>query len=140
MEQRLSLITLGVKDLATSRRFYLDGLGWKQTASSNEHVCFIQMSGMVLGLYGRAELAEDAGLPNEHSAFGGITLAYNAPSKQDVDAVLAFAVKAGAKLLKPAQDVFWGGYSGYFTDPDGYPWEVAWNPGCRIDAQGNTWF
>ena len=129
MEQRLSLISLGVVDLAASRRFYEHGLGWKVSSASNDSIVFIDMGGVVLGLYGRDALAEDANLPpSPPGAFGGFALAHNARSKQEVDQVLADAAKAGAKILKPAEDVFWGGYSGYFADPDGHPWEVAWNP------------
>jgi catechol 2,3-dioxygenase-like lactoylglutathione lyase family enzyme len=137
MDQRLSLITLGVDDLKRSYEFYVKGLGWRPSTASNEHVCFIQLNGMALGLYSREALAEDAQLPNERSAFGGITLAYNARSREEVDAVLVQAKALGAKILKPAQDVFWGGYSGYFADPDGHPWEVAWNPGFTLDSKGN---
>ena len=93
---------------------------------------------MVLALWSRASLAEDAHLPPEGSGFGGITLAYNARSKADVDAVLAEAKAAGAKILKPAEDIFWGGYSGYFADPDGHPWEVAFNPFWSLDAEGRV--
>lgn len=137
MEQRLSLITLGVEDIKKSREFYEHGLGWKVSSASNEHICFIQLGGIALGLYLRSALAEDACLPDKKSEFSGITLAYNAKTRADVDAVLAKAQSVGAKILKPAQDVFWGGYSGYFADPDGYPWEVAWNPYFEIDKDGN---
>jgi len=138
MEQRISIITLGVNDLATSRRFYLDGLGWKESVPpSNEQVCFIQMNGIVLGLYGRDALAEDAQTPNEGSGFRGAALAYNTRSKEEVDETLAEAVIAGGTLIKTAEDVFWGGYSGYFADPDGHLWEVAWNPFASIDENGN---
>ncbi len=142
MQQRLSLVTLGVSDLAKSRAFYENGLGWKpsQTASTDD-VVFFQMGGMVLALYPKHLLAEDANLDapdkNGSAGFGGITLAYNADSKAAVNDVLALAEKAGAKILKPAQDVFWGGYSGYFADPDDYLWEVAWNPHFELRADGS---
>lgn len=138
IEQRLSLITLGVDNLQKSRHFYEHGLGWGNISSiSDQNVCFLQMNGFGLALYPRALLAEDAKLPNEPCAFGGITLAYNTRSREEVDRVLKQAEKAGASILKPAQEAFWGGYSGYFADLDGHPWEVAWNPGFALDAQGN---
>lgn len=135
MEQRLSLVTLGVADLETSRRFY-ERLGW--TASGEfPTAIFFQLNGIVLGLYSRSALAEEARLDDGGSGFGGIALAYNARSKDEVDAVLKEAEHAGATILKLAEDVFWGGYSGYFADPDGHPWEVAWNPTWDITAEGN---
>jgi catechol 2,3-dioxygenase-like lactoylglutathione lyase family enzyme len=138
MDQRVSLVTLGVTDLGRARRFY-EALGWKR-GNADEGVVFFQLPGSVLALWSRASLAEDAGLADTGGAggFGGIALAYNARSKADVDAVLAEAAAAGAKILKPAADTFWGGYSGYFADPDGHPWEVAWNPGWSIDAEGRV--
>lgn len=136
MDQRLSLITLGVSDLPRSRAFYEQGLGWKASSASVGDVVFFQLGGMVLSLYPKHLLAEDAHLENNGHGFGGIALAYNAPSKEAVDVVLLKAQAAGAKLLKPAQDAFWGGYSGYFADPDGYPWEVAWNPHFTLNADG----
>ena len=139
MEQRLSLITLGVRDLARSRAFYADGMGWTPSELSNENIVFFQCLGVVFGLYGRDALAEDAALDNaEGSGFRGVTLAYNTRSKDEVDAVLAHAETIGAKIAKPAEDAFWGGYSGYFADPDGHLWEVAWNPGFAIDEAGNV--
>jgi catechol 2,3-dioxygenase-like lactoylglutathione lyase family enzyme len=135
MEQRLSLVTLGVADLERSRRFYEDGLGWRR-GNQHEEVAFYQLGGMVLALWGRGALAKDARLPDA-GGFGGIALAYNARSREEVDAVLAEAAAAGATILKPAEDAFWGGYSGYFADPDGHPWEVAWNPGWTIMDDGS---
>lgn len=136
MEPRISLVTLGVSDLTRSRTFY-ERLGWKASPASNEHVTFFQAGGMALALYGRKALAEDAKLPNAECAFGGITLAYNVRDKTDVATLLAQAEAAGGRILKPAQDVFWGGHSGYFADPDGYPWEIAWNPFFTVDDKGN---
>jgi uncharacterized protein len=137
MEQRLSLITLGVRDLVRSRTFYSDGLGWVPSELSNENVVFCQCAGVVFGLYGRNALAEDAALnSSEGSGFRGVTLAYNAHTRDDVDDVLALAVRAGATIAKPAAEAFWGGYSGYFADPDGHLWEIAWNPSFTIDAAG----
>jgi uncharacterized protein len=142
MDQRLSIVTLGVADLARARKFYCKGLGWKESSASQPAVSFIDAGGVVLGLFGRHALAEDACLadapPSPPGAFEGITLAHNVRSKQAVDKVLAEAVKAGAALLKPGQDVFWGGYSGYFADPDGHAWEVAWNPFFPMDKAGRV--
>jgi uncharacterized protein len=137
MEQRLSLVTLGVSDLGRSRRFYEDGLGWKR-GNENESVAFYQLPGSILALWSRASLAEDAGISEGGTGFGGMTLAYNARSRADVDAVLAEAEAAGARMLKPAAETFWGGYSGYFADPDGHIWEVAHNPFWSVDAEGKV--
>jgi uncharacterized protein len=136
MEQRLSLVTLGVTDVGRARRFYEDGLGWRR---GNDHpdVVFFQLGGMVLALWGREALAEDARLPGAGSGFGGIALAYNTRSREEVDEVLKEAEAAGATILKPAEDTVWGGYSGYFADPDGHLWEVAWNPGWTLAADGS---
>lgn len=138
MEQRLSLVTLGVADVARSRRFYEEGLGWTPSSASRESIVFFQLGGIALALFGRAALAEDAHLPpTPAEGFGGITLAHNVGSRAEVDAVMAHAERAGARILKPAQDVFWGGYSGYFADPDGHPWEVAWNPFVTLGPDGS---
>jgi hypothetical protein len=137
MEQRLSLVTLGVADLERSRRFYEDGLGWRR-GNAHAEVVFFQLGGIVLALFARTALAADAGLAAAGSGFGGIVLAYNARSRAEVDAVLAEAIAAGATVLKPAQDAFWGGYSGYFADPDGHSWEVAWNPDWTILEDGSV--
>lgn len=137
MEPRLSLITLGVSDMARSRAFY-ERLGWRASAMSNDAVTFFQAGGVILGLYGHAALAadakiEDVGMP----AYRGVSLAYNGRDKAEVDAVLVDAEAAGAKIVKPAEEVFWGGYSGYFADPDGHLWEIAWNPGFAIAEDGS---
>ena len=137
MEQRLSLVTLGVADLERSRRFYEEGLGWKR-GNKDEGVVFFQLPGSILALWSRASLAEDAGLPDSGTGFSGIALAYNARSREEVDAVLAEAEAAGARILKRAAETFWGGYSGYFADPDGHPWEVAWNPEWALDEAGRV--
>jgi hypothetical protein len=136
MEQRLSLVTLGVRDLDRARRFY-EALGWKRSVKNAEGVCFFQLGGIVLSLWGRADLAQDAGQEDDRHGFPGIALAHNCRSREDVDAVLAEAEAAGARIVKPACAAFWGGYSGYFTDPEGYPWEVAWNPGFTINEDGS---
>ena len=135
MEQRVSLVTLGVADLAKSREFY-ERLGWKKSGN-NDGIVFFQAGGIALALYPRAELAKDANVSADGSGFGGVTIAYNTRSREEVDAVLAEAVRAGAKLLKPAQEAFWGGYSGYFADPDGFAWEVAFNPSFPIAEDGS---
>jgi len=138
MEQRLSLITLGVDDLARARRFYEAGLGWTPAQALDE-VCFYQLSGLALALFGRGALADDARRPID-GGFSGVTIAINERSPADVDRTLAQARAAGAVLLKPAEAVFWGGYSGYFADLDRHVWEVAHNPGCTIHPDGTTTF
>jgi uncharacterized protein len=136
MEQRVSLITLGVADLARSREFY-ERLGWQRSMANAEGVVFFQTGGMALALYPLLELAKDAKISPEGHGFRGIALAYNARTREEVDLVLAEAQTAGAKILKPAEEAFWGGYSGYFADPDGFPWEVAWNPSFPMMADGS---
>ena len=136
MEQRVTMVTLGVADMAAARRFYCDGLGWRQSAASNDSVSFIEAGGVVLGLYGWTPLAEDAGVSDAGTGFRGVALAHNVASEADVDRVLQEAVAAGATLVKAAEKVFWGGYSGYFADPDGHLWEVAHNPFSPLDADG----
>jgi Lactoylglutathione lyase and related lyases len=136
MEARLSIITLGVKDLAVSRSFYEKGLGWPLASGSEEGIAFFQLGGLRLALYPHDLLAEDADVSPEGCGFRGFTLAQNVRSKEEVTVVLAAAEKAGAKIVKPARDVFWGGHSGYFSDPDGYLWEVAWNPFLELNERG----
>jgi hypothetical protein len=137
MEQRVSAITLGVADIDRSRRFYEDGLGWRR-GNANPHVVFFQLPGAILSLWSRPALAEDAGVNEGAGGFSGTTLAHNCRSREEVDRVLAEAGAAGAKITKPAADTFWGGYSGYFADPDGHLWEVAWNPHWSLDAEGRV--
>jgi catechol 2,3-dioxygenase-like lactoylglutathione lyase family enzyme len=127
MKPKISVITLGVRDLEVSLKFYRDGLGFVPEGDTKE-IGLLKMEGTWLSLYPRESLAKDTGVPPEGSGFPGFTLAHNVKSKREVDEVLAFAVKAGARLIKRGQDAFWGGYSGYFADPDGFLWEVAWNP------------
>ena len=135
MEPRISLVTLGVADMPRARRFY-EALGWRASGASNEHVTFFQLGGLGLSLYGRAALAEDGHLPGDEAGFGGIAFGYNVRERADVDGALDEARAAGGTILKPAEEVFWGGYSGYFADPDGHPWEVAWNPHFPILDDG----
>ena len=138
MEPRLSLITLGVRDLARSCAFYRDGLGLPTTRSAEDGIVFFQTTGVTLALFLYAELAEDIGpgwdVPR--SRFSGITIAHNVRERDGVDALLAQAVEAGAELVKPATDTPWGGYSGYFADPDGYLWEIAWGA-FEFNADGS---
>lgn len=135
MEPRLSLVTLGVADLAVSREFY-GTLGFEESSAGNESVAFFQAGGVVLALFGIQALAEDAGVDVAPPGFRGIGLAHNVRSKEQVAQVLEEAEQAGARIVKPAQDVFWGGHSGYFADPDGHLWEVAWNPFFAMDEAG----
>lgn len=137
MEQRITMISLGVRDLKVARAFY-EKLGWIASPDSKDSIVFFQMGGMVLGLYGRADLAEDAGVEDSEPGFSGVAIAWNGRSESEVDAALAQAVAAGGKLIKPAQKVFWGGYSGYFADPDGHLWEVAHNPFLAIAEDGSV--
>ncbi len=134
-QPRLSLVTLGVADVARARAFY-EALGFTASSASNDDVTFFQAGGMGLALYGRAALAEDAHVPDSRPGFSGLTLAYNALSEADVDRLIAHAVSSGGRLVKAAQKVFWGGYSGYFADPDGHLWEVAHNPFFPLDEKG----
>jgi hypothetical protein len=138
MDQRLSLITLGVADLLRSRRFYEDGLGWRPQQALDE-VAFYQLPGLGFALFERSALEEDARRPID-GTFSGITLAINERSRAAVDALLTQAQAAGGAILKPARPASWGGYSGYFTDPDGHTWEVAHNPNCTINPDGSTSF
>ena len=125
MKPRINMITLGVSDLEESTRFYEQGVNLPQMPYEGE-ITFFELNGTWLALYPWEALADDAQVPSEGSGFRGITLAHNVTSKEEVDEVLRQAVEAGGKLVKPAQDVFWGGYSGYFSDPDGHLWEVTW--------------
>ncbi|MFN3321127.1 MAG: VOC family protein [Allorhizobium sp.] len=137
LERRISLITLGVSDVARSTEFYAR-LGWTKSSASNDDVTFIQLKGIVLGLFSRASLAADADVENTPSGFAGITLAYNVSSEIGVDAVVKFAVSCGARLVKAPEKVFWGGYSGYVADPDGHLWEIAYNPFFPQDEHGHV--
>jgi catechol 2,3-dioxygenase-like lactoylglutathione lyase family enzyme len=135
MEQRLSLVTLGVTDLARARSFY-EALGWKTGAGPDDDVVFFQAGGMIVALWGRDQLAGDSGV-EDGGGWGGITLAHNARSPAEVDAVIAEAGAAGATIARPGAETFWGGYSGVFIDPDGHPWEVAHNPHWTLADDGS---
>jgi catechol 2,3-dioxygenase-like lactoylglutathione lyase family enzyme len=136
MQPRINIITLGVNDFARAVNFYQKGLGWKLAKASQDDIAFFSLNGIVLALYPYQKLAEDAKVQGG-TGFGGITLAHNAKSENEVDEVLKTAEEAGAKIVKPAEKVFWGGYSGYFADPDGYLWEVAYNPFFQFDVNDN---
>jgi len=134
MEQRISLVTLGVADLARARAFY-ERLGWR--GQEVEETVFVQAGPMALVLWGRDKLAADAGVDDPGGdGFGGITLAQNVRSRAEVDDVLATAAAAGAEVTRPARETFYGGYAGCFADPDGHVWEIAWNPGFPLAADG----
>jgi len=140
MEQRLSLITLGVADIARGRAFY-EALGWRASsfaasATGDAAVCFFDLGGVVLALWGQAALAKDVQAANDVSTFRGVALAYNARSRAEVDSIMVDAQRAGGRIVKPAADTFYGGYAGYFADPDGHLWEIAWNPEFKIGADG----
>lgn len=137
MDPRISMITLGVEDMPRSRAFY-EALGWVASPQSNDGVTFFQAGGSILGLYGRGPLAEDATVDNTPAGFRGVSVSYNARDRAEVDAVLAEAIAAGAELTKAAEEVFWGGYSGYFADPDGHLWEIAHNPFWTIQDDGTV--
>jgi catechol 2,3-dioxygenase-like lactoylglutathione lyase family enzyme len=136
MNQHLHIITLGVRDLETSRMFYTDILGWKPSTGGNEEIVFLQAGGVVLTLYPREMLAEDAMTSPAGSGFSGITLAYNARSESEVDEIISDLKSKGVRIAKEPQKVFWGGYSSYFADPDDYHWEVAYNPFFPFDESG----
>jgi predicted lactoylglutathione lyase len=136
MDQRLSLVTLGVSDLARARSFY-EGLGWTTGAEPDDDVVFFQAGGMIVALWDRAKLAEDSEV-SDSGGWGGVTLAYNTRSNDEVDEVIEEARKAGAKIGREPGETFWGGYSGVFIDPEGHPWEVAHNPRWTIEADGSV--
>jgi catechol 2,3-dioxygenase-like lactoylglutathione lyase family enzyme len=137
MNQHLHLVTLGVRDYETSKKFYMEILGWKPSSSSNDDVTFFQAGGVVLSIYQREKLAEDALVDPEGTGFAGFTLAYNAQSESEVDEIMRDLKSKGVKIIKEPQKVFWGGYSSYFADPDDNCWEVAYNPFFPFDENGN---
>jgi uncharacterized protein len=137
-EPRLNMVTLGVADVGKARQFYETGLGWGASPASQGDIVFFQLGAMVLALYPREALAEDAGVEVAGGGFSGITLAYNVRAKEEVAAFLSAAEAAGGKIVKPAEAVFWGGQSGYFADLDGHLWEVAWNPHFALNERGEV--
>ena len=136
MEQRLSLVTLGVRDLERARRFY-EALGWTSGAAPADDVVFFQAGCMIVALWGRDQLAEDT-VVEDSGGWGGITLAYNTRSREEVDSVLAEAEAAGATIPRAGAETFWGGYSGVLVDPEGHAWEVAHNPHWTIGEDGSV--
>ncbi len=142
MESRISIITLGVSDLDRSIRFYRDGLGFETKAKEGDDIAFFGLNGTALALYPIDKLAEDISpeIPRPTSGFSGITIAHNVREKKEVSEVLSLAEESGGIIMKQAQDVFWGGHSGYFKDPDGHFWEVAWAPESTFDEMGNLRF
>ncbi len=136
MQQRVSLITLGVRDLARARRFY-EALGWRTGAGPDDDVVFFQAGSLVVALWDRARLAEDSAVADAEG-WGGVTLAFNTRSPEEVDAVIGEARGAGATIGKEPGPTFWGGYSGVFIDPEGHPWEVAHNPGWQLAEDGSV--
>ncbi len=135
MRQTLNFITLGVSDLARSRAFYR-ALGWRESSGSQEEIAFFKAGSVVFGLFQREALAEDADVSAVGHGFPGFSLAHNVESEEAVLSTLNEAVAAGATLVRPGGKVFWGGFRGYFADPDGFLWEVCWNPFFPLDAQG----
>jgi catechol 2,3-dioxygenase-like lactoylglutathione lyase family enzyme len=136
VDQRLSLVTLGVANLARARAFY-EGLGWKTRAEPDDDVVFFQAGCMIVALWPRDQLAEDT-VVEDNGGWGGVTLAYNTRSPEEVDEVITQAKAAGATIGRPPAETFWGGYSAVFVDPEGHPWEVAHNPRWRIEADGSV--
>jgi uncharacterized protein len=134
MQGRLHVISLGVENVARARAFYCEGLGFAPCKGTNAHIVFLDAGGVVIALYNCAALAQEVSLANGANAerFGGVALARNVASKSDVDTLLERARVAGARILKPAQEASWGGYSGYFADLDGHPWEIAYNPKWQL--------
>ena len=135
MHPRLTLVTLGVRDLVRARRFY-EAIGWETGAGPDDDVVFFRQDGLVLALWSRESLAEDSTV-EDSGGWGGVTLAHNARSPEDVDAVLAKAEAAGATIGRPGTKTFWGGYAGIFIDPEGHPWEVAHNPHWKLADDGS---
>jgi predicted lactoylglutathione lyase len=136
MQQRVSLVTLGVGDLVQARRFY-EALGWTTGAAPEDDVVFFQAGGMIVALWGREQLAEDSGV-EDGGGWGGVTFAYNVNSPAEVDEVIEEARAAGARIAREAGETFWGGYSGVFVDPGGHPWEVAHNPSWTVAEDGTV--
>lgn len=138
MEPRLTIITLGVANLETATKFYTETLGWKTTKATNESITFIQLNGILLSIYPREKLAEDAGVSIDEKGFNKFSLAYVTRTKEEVDTIMTKLKEKDVNIVKEAKEAFWGGYSGYFSDPDGNLWEVAFNPYLELDAEGNV--
>ncbi|MBT8220542.1 MAG: VOC family protein [Bacteroidia bacterium] len=138
MEQRVTIIGLGVNDLQASTKFYTETFGWTMSENSTDDITFIQLNGILLSLYPREKLAKDATVTPEGSGFRGVTLAHNARSKKEVDQIFSDLKNKGVRIVKPPEEVFWGGYSGYIADPDGHLWEIAYNPYLTLDEDGNV--
>jgi len=133
MEQRITFITLGVKDLQMSIDFYENKFGWKRSEMSNNDIIFYELNGIHISLYSATELAKDATVDSTGSGFKGFTIAYNARSEEEVDSLIQSLKEKGVKIVKEPQKVFWGGYSSYIADPDGFLWEIAFNPFLKIE-------
>jgi uncharacterized protein len=138
MEQRLTMITLGVKNLQRSKEFYQQVFGWKPTESSTDGIVFFQLNGIQMALFPQESLADDAGVPADGSGFRRFSMAHNVRSEKEVDDMVALLEHKGAKVLKRPDKVFWGGYSGYVADPDDNLWEIAYNPFLPLDHKGET--
>lgn len=138
MEARITIITLGVKDLVRSTDFYVSKFGWTKTADSNENITFLKLEGMLLALYPRKELAADATVASDGQGFSGVTLAYNTRTEVEVDEIITRLEQAGVDIVKRPQKASWGGYSSYVADCDGYLWEIAYNPYLQLDDKGRV--
>lgn len=138
MEQRLTIVGLGVNNLKESSQFYEEKFGWKKMKSSNDEITFFQLNGILLSLYPKEKLAEDATVNSEGHGFKGFTLAFNTRTKEEVDELVESLAAKGVKIIKKPEEVFWGGYSSYIADPDENLWEIAFNPFLPLDENGNT--
>ena len=138
MEQRLTIIGLGVSNLSASTMFYQEKFGWQKMSSSTEDITFFKLNGILLSLYSRDKLAEDATINPDGTGFKGFTMAYNTRSKEEVDGMFEDLEEKGVKIVKRPEEVFWGGYSGYIADPDHNLWEIAYNPFLKLDKIGNA--
>lgn len=139
MEQRLSVVTVGVADLARTKAFYVDGLGWEPSYEDHE-IVFFQLNGIALGCFLQESMIKETALPESTRGTGFINLAHNVRTREEVEPLMALMTSSGGTMLSPAVDRVWGGFSGYVADPDGHPWEICWNPNSPIDENGNlTW-
>jgi len=138
MEQRLTMVTLGVQDLSAATHFYENAFGWKKSSFSNEHITFFILNGIQFALFENDELAKDANVSSEGSGFRSFSLSYNTRTVAEVDLLIAQLKNAGVEIVKPPETVNWGGYSGYVKDLDGNLWEIAFNPYLKLDKEGNS--